>query len=217
MLAEYQQSKDERNMDPEARTLSFNKRVLSNARVASQVCNLFIKTIKSQLPNDEDDDQCIHSRNAPKDVAMSAIGQSRFTSAFYQMSRYSAMLQRTSRPRELRLEQLPFKVFFPMLRLSMWSCMLETQSLLEELLNLITPGAYKASGEVNNDHSSHPWVKTCRFVFEAKSRKHLGSVTGAACWFDFFEGCQWNGERESFLDFSLPLFCLVSFWWGAGG
>ena len=194
MLAEYQESKDERNMDSEARTLCFNKRVLSNARVASQVCKFFIKTIKSRLPNHEED-ECIHSRNAPKDVQMSVTGQSRFISAFYQMKRYSAMLQRTSRPRELRLEQLPLEIFFPMLRLSMWSCMFESQSLLEELLNLITPGAYKASSGENNDHSSHPWIKTCSFVFEAKSRKHIESVIGAACWFDFFEGCQWIGER----------------------
>ena len=185
MLAEYQESKEEMSLESKSRTLAFNKRVLTNSRAASRACNLFSESIKPLLLRFEVH-RCTHSQIASKDLKMGATGRSRFMSAFYQMLRYSAMLQRTSRPRELRLEQLPSRIFFPMIRLSMWSCSLET-SILEELLNLITPGTFNGRSEENNVHSSHPWMKICRSIEDARSRRHVDLGTPAICSLAFLE------------------------------
>ena len=200
MLAEYQESKKESNLDPKSRTLAFNKRILTNSRVASRACNLFIETIKSQL---REDDLCIHSRIAPKDVEMSVTGRSRFISAFYQILRYSAMLQRTSHPRELRLEKLPLEILFPMFRLCTWSS--ETLPVLPELLNLIRPSTRLGRSEEHIGRSSHPWLTICEYIRENRALRHLRAATEATCWFDFFEGCERDIEPSSDSEFQ-PLF-----------
>ena len=204
MLAEYQESKKESNLDSKSRTLAFNKRILTNSRVASRACNLFIQTIKSQFHDDEDS-LCIHSMNAPKDVEMSVTGRSRFISAFYQILRYSAMLQRTSRPRELRLEKLPLEILFPMFRLCTWSSSLGTRPALGELLNLIRPSTRLGRSEEHIGRSSHPWLTTCEYICENRALGHLMTATATTCWFDFFEGCQQDIEPSSDSEFQ-PLF-----------
>ena len=129
-------------------------------------------------------------------VEMSVKGRLRFISAFYRLWRYSTILQQTSRPLELglRLEQMPDDMFFPLLRLSMWSYLLGPQAALDELLNLVESRTSKGRGEEDKKGASTPWMTICRVVFVARARRNFISGTLATCWFDFFEGCKRDSE-----------------------
>ena len=145
---------------------------------------------------------CYHSRAAPADVKMRVSGRSRFTSAFYHTWRYSEMLRRSSHPTEIRLDRLPFEIFFPMLRICLWSYVLRIER-LPGFLDLLKPSTCNDSDNENKDHTSHPWLLACRTVFRARARMHFPVNTSSTCWFDFFEGCQvdWEGKGSPQFNF----------------
>lgn len=194
MLAEYQETKGEREQDPKTRLLYFNKRLLFNARAASRACELFAQTMGFETCSTNTLPVCIHGFAARENTSMSRTGQLRFTLAFYHVWRYALILPQTSRPADLCLEKLPFDIYYPMFRLANWSRTLDTGTSCD-LWNLIKPTVNEKTGELGR--TAYAWQKVCNYMIGGRSGLPAPLKDGLQCWYSFYEKCQHTREETA--------------------
>lgn len=192
MLAECQETKQERKLDLRSRLLCLSKRLLANARVASQASEFFVKTVQLQYPGRRGA-LCSHGQPSLKKSSMTQTGQLRFISAFYQTWRYSLVLPQTSRPADLCLAQLSFDIYFPMLQLAIWSRMLEYEQ-LSGLYHILAPSSKGWNREPRD--CTHPWQKVCRCILAGRRSVPIRFEIGSRCWSSFFQECQLSCEKH---------------------
>ena len=211
MLASDQETREERSLEDYPRQIHHNKRLIRNAKVASQVCELFVQAFRAQVPPQgfyKPDTPCPHTRLPHlSQLAMTETGRRRFFAAFYTTWRWSGLLVNTSRPGDFNFDQLPFGAYFPMVQLADWShrlnyhytrqlyALLRPTTNIEDSLNS-TLEHLDVDDSIDNyvfERHHHPWLKVCRCITRRKR-----TACGTGCWQSFFEECQLHSENSQF-------------------
>ena len=158
-LATDQETRKDSRMDDYSKLISFNRRLLQNARIAT-------RAFKIRHPSYEANSQ--HHLEA----AIRAPEGVEFMSGFYEMWSYSRLLQQTSHPRDLRFDQLPQEIFLPIFQIARWTLTLDSDKMMKLLSLFRSLSALSGRpldpvlGNWNQKYANypHPWVKACRYV-----------------------------------------------------
>lgn len=200
MLAKDQETREERALEDYPKLIHLNKRLLRNAKVASQACELFVQSSGSQVPP-QPYAPCPHTLLSFDQKEMTETGRRRFFSAFYTTWRWSALLLHTSRPGDFNFDQMSFDTYFPMVQLADWTLGLDVQH-THQLYALLRPSTNLGDSLDSTlerldwdgvphlyTKYHHPWLKVCRCVTRRKR-----TTCGSDCWQSFFEECQLHSE-----------------------